>query len=165
MTHRESKETRNRRIEPVGSGSTSSWHHLGFDCIIDKSTCHCDQMKSEPASTYRKNTKDDNIILPFLWRNRSGRRSTPQKRFFLKVTKASFAHKSFWKTDRNSPMLLLLFFFKSPTLVGKREKERGGRRKERGTGEEGGDEWEWWVYWVLSGWVDGGWTSSRAGWK
>lgn len=35
----------------------------------------------------------------------------------------------------------------------------GGRRTERGDGkrvEVGGDEWEWWVYWVLSGWVDAG---------
>lgn len=42
-------------------------------------------------------------------------------------------------------------------LVGSREGDgpsEGGR--EAGGGWRGGDEWEWWVYWVLSGWVDGG---------
>lgn len=45
-----------------------------------------------------------------------------------------------------------------------RETEREWARVELG-GWRGGDEWEWWVYWVLSGWVDGGWMSSRAGTK
>lgn len=31
----------------------------------------------------------------------------------------------------------------------------GGGAREGGV-VEGGDEWEWWVYWALSGWVDGG---------
>lgn len=39
---------------------------------------------------------------------------------------------------------------------GGREGKRG-KRKAQGRGERvGGDEWEWWVYWVLSGWVDAG---------
>lgn len=37
----------------------------------------------------------------------------------------------------------------------------GGREEDGARGREervevGGDEWEWWVYWVLSGWVDAG---------
>lgn len=50
-----------------------------------------------------------------------------------------------------------MLFFKSQMLVGSREGDgpsEGGR--EAGGGWRGGDEWEWWVYWVLSGWVDGG---------
>lgn len=48
----------------------------------------------------------------------------------------------------NCPMFF--FFFKVCVVQRARDGESGGRRR------RGGDEWEWWVYWVLSGWVHAG---------
>lgn len=97
----------------------------------------------------------------------------PYKRFLVfKVIKILFhrdegwksTHISSWKTESNSHCIFFLI-----NDAHRREKEEGwmeggreGTREEDGAlrrGERvevGGDEWEWWVYWVLSGWVDAG---------
>lgn len=56
--------------------------------------------------------------------------------------------KSTRTTKHNSPVFPFFFFYITK-LGGKR-----GRWK-IGGGWRSGDEWEWWFYWVLSGWVNG----------
>lgn len=39
-------------------------------------------------------------------------------------------------------------------MEGRDEGNSEGQGREGGGGWRTGDEWEWWFYWVLSGWVD-----------
>lgn len=133
----------------------------GQCCIIDLSL---NQHLSLQPAHITKIILEKDIFLPFLWWNRSEQitGAGPSKEDLQSV---DFVGKLLPQSNplgRPDTML----FFKSPMLVGKGREREKGRERARDGGERvevGGDEWEWWVYWVLSGWVDGGWMSSRAG--
>lgn len=49
---------------------------------------------------------------------------------------------------------VFLFLHHETRMEGREKGNSEGQGREGGGGWRTGDEWEWWFYWVLSGWVD-----------
>lgn len=111
----------------------------------------------EPALIWKR--LENTIVLPLCWRNWSKYRNNVSKRSLKSVKMHSNGILLLEQTHKDGQTQLSCFsfsFLHHEARRKEREKENSeGQGREGGGGWRTGDEWEWWFYWVLSGWVDG----------